>query len=332
MARVVYTKEAKKEPSQKTVQELIVEFLQYQNANARSVSTFKTYSNSLHVFQLWLEECFPNGDVLSSLIADSEFIDRYIIWLRDVRLNNENTVKHHKSQLRVFVYWCQRKEYVASYDIIVKTPQEEIPETYTDAELKKLTKKPVVKDDFTENRDWTIIQVMLATGNRRATICGYAIKDVDFDDGFLIMNRTKNKRAQRLPIEKGLVNVLREYIAAYRSNCATTEPLFPSIDGRFLIPVSLTHSICNYNRRRGIEKTGVHMFRHTFAKLFIKKGGDISQLKNILGHSSLAMTEKYLRLFGDELRPYLNRFSPSSDYLPQVREYQRIGNRRKGRL
>ena len=52
----------------------------------------------------------------------------------------------------------------------------------------------------------------------------------------------------------------------------------------------------------GIERTGVHRFRHTFAKKWVTMGGSVVTLQKILGHSSLAITENYLNVLTSDIQ------------------------------
>jgi len=59
----------------------------------------------------------------------------------------------------------------------------------------------------------------------------------------------------------------------------------------------LSNNLRDYNLSRGIMKTGVHRWRHTFAKKWILAGGDIFRLQKILGHSSLDVVKEYVDMF-----------------------------------
>jgi integrase/recombinase XerD len=61
-------------------------------------------------------------------------------------------------------------------------------------------------------------------------------------------------------------------------------------------------AIGKYNQKRGVNKTSVHLFRHTFAKNWITNGGDIFRLQKILGHSSIEMVKEYVEMFSDDLK------------------------------
>jgi integrase/recombinase XerD len=52
----------------------------------------------------------------------------------------------------------------------------------------------------------------------------------------------------------------------------------------------------DYNKNRGVETTGIHRYRHTFAKQWIVNGGNVVSLSKILGHSNLQITQNYINL------------------------------------
>ena len=67
----------------------------------------------------------------------------------------------------------------------------------------------------------------------------------------------------------------------------------------------------SYNRSRGVEKTSIHLFRHTFArKYLVDCGGDAFMLQKLLGHSTLAMTKHYCAIYDADISKNYDRFSP----------------------
>ena len=64
-----------------------------------------------------------------------------------------------------------------------------------------------------------------------------------------------------------------------------------------------------YNKKRGVERTGIHRFRHTFAKQFILMGGNVVTLQKILGHSSLEITQNYLNLLATDISKDIEEFN-----------------------
>ena len=80
------------------------------------------------------------------------------------------------------------------------------------------------------------------------------------------------------------------------------EPLFCNLYGEKLSENGIKKAIANYNRSRNVEKTSVHLFRHTFAKKWIIDGGDLLQLEKMLGQSSLKMVQHYSNLYASDIK------------------------------
>lgn len=103
-----------------------------------------------------------------------------------------------------------------------------------------------------------------------------------------------------------------------------TDPLFVSEYGTALSRSALENAIWSYNHKRGVEKTSIHLFRHTYAKLYIQAGGDPFRLQKLLGHSDLAMTRKYVALYADDLKANYDVLNPLEQMTHNVRRDNKI--------
>jgi integrase/recombinase XerD len=162
-----------------------------------------------------------------------------------------------------------------------------------------------------------IINYLLATGNRVATIVDLNIGNIDFDECMINMNRQKNKNPIRIPMNKKLAPALSEYIYAYRSEVngipvSPSEPLFCSRHGERLTEDGLKKAIAEYNKARGVFKTSIHLFRHTFAKNWIIGGGDILTLQKMLGQKSLKVIQEYANLYASDIKESVDTYSTLS--------------------
>ena len=72
-----------------------------------------------------------------------------------------------------------------------------------------------------------------------------------------------------------------------------------------------------YHKKRGVEKTSAHAYRHTFAKLWILNGGDIFRLQKILGHSSIEMVRNYVEMFSEDLKKDFAVYNPLDNFLKE---------------
>lgn len=220
-----------------------------------------------------------------------------------------NSIASYVRVLRAFLSWA-RKEGLSIASISAYKAEETVKDTYTNDELLLLIKKPILsKCSFVEYRTWVIINLLLNCGARAATIRNILIKDVDMDNSLITYRHNKNTKVQVIPLCSQMLVILREYISIRKGD--DDDYLFCTETGEKLTEQGLRSSIRRYNTNRGVEKTSIHMFRHTFAKKYlIDCGGDAFTLQRILGHSTLEMTRHYCNLFNVDIVRNYDTFSP----------------------
>ncbi len=241
---------------------------------------------------------------IAHLNADG-FERDYRKYLAALKLN-EQTIASYFRSYRAIAYFAMEEGWIPRRKITVKQPEPPIKNCYTDEEIKRLVRKPRT-DDFIENRNWVMVNYFLATGNRVSSVADLRVGDVDLDDGYITVNRQKNGKPTRIPLVKKITRILRCYIEDYRTEVegvpvGEDEPLFCTIIGEKLSENTIKKAIASYNRSRHVEKTSVHLFRHTFAKKWIVDGGDLLQLEKMLGQSSLKMVQHYSNLYASDIK------------------------------
>ena len=116
----------------------------------------------------------------------------------------------------------------------------------------------------------------------------------------IVLRHTKNGKVQVIPLCSAMVGILRDYMAVREG--ASSDYLFCNEFGGFLTENALRLAIVKYNNSRGVERTSIHAFRHTFArKYLVDCGGDAFSLQHIMGHSTLKMTRHYCNIFNDDI-------------------------------
>lgn len=184
---------------------------------------------------------------------------------------NDISINSHLKNIKAFVNYCTSLGYTKEFKITLLKVEKKIKETYTDSELAILLQKPDLKKcNFTEYRNWVFINYLIATGNRVSTIINIKIGNIDFDNNTIILEKTKNKKQQIIPISSSLKTVLLEYLK-YRKG-EQGDYLFCTATGTYLTRGTMKTAISKYNRTRGVTKTSIHLFRHTFAKNWILSG------------------------------------------------------------
>jgi integrase/recombinase XerD len=236
-------------------------------------------------------------------------------YLANVRCVSEKSIETYFRNLRVIMYFAMENKFIIPFSVTIKNVETKIKDVYTDAEIKKLLRKPRT-EDFEPVRNWVIVNYLLGTGNRLGTVINLKVKDIDFDDNFININTQKSKKVMRIGLTKELRKVLRQYIDDYRCNedgePLDDEYLFCTKYGGKLTEGMFKKMIKTYNLSRGVNKTSTHLFRHTYAKMWITSGGDLISLQKALGHSSLRMVERYSNLYETDVREKMQQHSALS--------------------
>ena len=267
-----------------------------------SPKTINYYKKEFDRFSIYYTE----SHFIKTLSQD--IVNGYILYLQSESKANDITIASYMRGVRAFCYYFMKNGWCNNFEIVIPKATKKIKETYTDGELAILTKKPdFAKCTFTEEKTWLFECFLLATGCRLSTALNLQVKDVDFDNNVLKLTKTKNRKQQIIPMAINLKKMLKEYIMQYRAD--DDELVKPSGEkyvfcndyGLKATNSTYENNVRRYNHARGVERTSIHAFRHTFAKNYIKSGGDAFRLQQILGHSDLTMTREYVNMYADDL-------------------------------
>ena len=271
-----------------------------------SEDSIKCYQEAIKHFTAFFNAENYCYDVTPDVIED------YIAHLKSRGISSVS-VNTYLRGLRSVLYFFMEREYMPKFKVKLIRQEKKVKNTYTDAELKLLLAKPDIKKcDFSDYRNWVISNYLLGTGNRLGTICELKISDIDFQNHEITLKKVKNRRQYIIPLSVRLEKILLDYLL-YRKG-EPDDYLFCNRFGDKLKKSTLATAIKRYNRERGVEKTSIHLYRHTFAKNWILNGGDIFRLKSILGHSSIDIVKEYAEMFGSDLKRNFDRFNPLDNF------------------
>jgi len=140
-----------------------------------------------------------------------------------------------------------------------------------------------------------ILAVALNTGMRLSEILNLTWGQVDFDSGILRVENTKSRRNRAIEMN----SLLRDELQKLRSNDGCGPYLFANRKtGKPLTTVKKAFKTAC--QKAGISGLRFHDLRHTFATRLIAKGTDIVTVKDLLGHSSVTITERYTHSFREQ--------------------------------
>lgn len=148
----------------------------------------------------------------------------------------------------------------------------------------------------TAARDQAMILLLLDTGIRAAELAALRLRDYDRKAGRLTVLHGKGGKQRALYLGQAAQRALWRYLSARTDTGDLSAPLLATVDGRPLDRVVLGRHLHRIGVRAGVPDVGPHRFRHTFAINFLRNGGHLLALQDILGHSTLAMVRRYARL------------------------------------
>ena len=229
-----------------------------------------------------------------------EKYEEFVLHLTET-IENSVSVNSYLRDLITTAHFWMNEGYIDRFKMQAIKVDKAPVETYTEEELIKLLRKPDMKKcGFAEYQSWVMTNFLFSTGVRQRSLNNVKIKDIDFDNKYITLRVTKNRKVLVIPMENSLANILTEYLK-YRQHKTEEDYLFTNIFGEQLTKSTGYHRLYDYNKARGVETTGLHRYRHTFAKQWILNGGNVVTLSRYLGHSSLDITQNYINLLVSDI-------------------------------
>jgi integrase/recombinase XerD len=184
-----------------------------------------------------------------------------------------------------------------------------IPEVLTVSEVEALLNAP----DITTKegaRDRAILQVIYASGLRVSEVCGLNLQDVS-DQIVRVIGKGGKERI--VPIAASAVKAIDHYLAHYRQYGENDKapPLFVSDKGKRIDRTMVWKQVKRYASQAGIVKViSPHTLRHSFATHLLENGADLRVIQEMLGHASIATTDRYTHISQRHLTVAFEAFHP----------------------
>ncbi len=163
-------------------------------------------------------------------------------------------------------------------------------------------------------RDRTILEVLYATGIRKQELMNLTVEDVNLDEELLRINAGKGGKDRVVPLSRIACRFLETYRKVIRPELlrgATSSRLFISLRARPMGKNTVGAVVEKYARLARVKKpVSCHLWRHTCATHLLKNHANLRHVQEILGHRSLATTERYLRLTITDLKEAHRKYHP----------------------
>ncbi len=285
------------------------------NERRYSVNTVKSYARELRHFIAVVNETIPeitSWDQLDG--SDLRLCIRSVAALDGKKDNISSRSRAHLvSTLKSFYkYLAGRGQIPANPMAEIKIPKftPALPAYLTYEQFEKIARLP---DDPgpKDIRDRAMIELIFASGVRVSELVGIRFRDIDFAN-MEIRILGKGNKERIVPFGGCSLQAIMEWLAVRDTMAGPDcDRLFVN---RFGGPIT-TRSVQTAVRKIGLENSvpvriTPHKLRHSFATEMLAGGADIRIVQEILGHTSLAVTQVYLHLNIDRLKEVYNRSHP----------------------
>lgn len=281
----------------KRIEEFVEQFILECEIKNLSKWTIAYYRQALKPFLQFLNQ----NSIKFVTEITKEVLNDFVIYLKS-SIENTTTINSYLRGIRAFLNYLIKEEILENkIELRLLKEEEKIKETYSEEDIKKLIKKPDLKRcSFAEYRNWVLVQYLLETGNRLSSVINIKVGDVDLQNCIVEIKHSKNKSHYFSPISRSMCKILKDYIRTW--GLKEDDYLFPTQNGLQMTKNAIQKAIRDYNTRRGVKLTSIHAFRHTFAKNYIASGGNPFKLKQLLGHKTLEITNRYVKLYSEDLK------------------------------
>lgn len=187
----------------------------------------------------------------------------------------------------------------------------QLPQILTEGEVERLI-NACQGEAFEDVRDMAMMVMLADCGLRATEICSLTLADIDREGRFFRV-RGKGDKERTVPFTATVLEHLDQWLEIREEMFpkAFKRPVFLNAKGVAMNRIDLWRLIRQRGSSVGIAKTRLHphVLRHTIATRLLRRGMDLRSLQELLGHSSIGTTEKYLH-FDLELRDVYDRCHP----------------------
>lgn len=216
---------------------------------------------------------------------------------------SKSSIERKISTIKSFFKFLYKKGFIEENPArLVKFPRKEkhLPSVFNIDDMFNLLDLPD-KTNATGLRDAIILELMYATGVRVSELVGLNLSDVDLKNG-RIRVKGKGKKERIVPIVPEIVEMIYKYTkimhqVLVKGKFIETEALIINKLGTRMSDRSIRRIVEEYLKKAGLPLDySPHSFRHSFATHLLENGADLRSIQDLLGHESLATTQKYTNM------------------------------------
>ena len=292
----------------KPIEEFLAHLRHERNASAHTISS---YGCDLGQLEAYLIE--KKADWRS---ADNVVLRGFLARLYEKK-RKKSTIGRKLAAIRSFYDFCLKRKWIGENPAkVLATPRQDknVPSFLSEDEMAEFLDLPS-SDEPLDLRDRAALELLYASGIRVGELVAIDLVDVGFDER-LVRVKGKGKKERLVPFGKKAEVSLRTYLRArpdLLKGRLGQNAFFLNYKGGRLTSRSVERIVGKYIRRTAVSrKISPHSLRHSFASHLLSRGADLRVIQELLGHASLATTQKYTHLDLKQLLDVYKKSHPRS--------------------
>ncbi|HQW00344.1 MAG TPA: tyrosine-type recombinase/integrase [Bacteroidia bacterium] len=289
---------------------VVQSFLQYIRFEKRfSANTVLAYENDLKQFfefQKKLYEVEAPSDINQSMVRS------WMVSMMEKGVG-ARSVNRKITSLKTFYKFLLRRGDVKTNPLLkVISPKvsKRLPVFVDEAKMKLLFTEVNFGDGFDAIRDRLILELLYATGMRRAELIGLTDERIDLYQCQVKVLGKRNKE-RIIPFTSKLKDLIEEYLIARKEIAPFPASFFVSSKGVSMYPKMVYRIVTErLSAVTTLDKKSPHILRHTFATHMLNHGADINSVKELLGHANLSATQVYTHNTIEKLKEVYKQAHP----------------------
>ncbi len=279
--------------------------------------TVTTYMAHLQVFLSWLAA--RGLELISVRSSDVEAYASDLFSRRkaDSKPYSIGFLVHRLVSVRMLFRFLYRRGYLlADAAASVELPREEsrLPRVLLSRdEVRRILAAPDTKTPR-GLRDRAILETFYACGIRVGELIRLGLEDVDTEEQILRVILGKGRKDRVVPLTRAAAAAIEAYLVNGRGKLLGTKPRPNVFLGGFGFPLTrgaVSQIIQHWARKARVKKhVTPHTLRHTVATHLLRGRADIRHIQALLGHESLATTQRYTKVEVTDLRRVIERAHP----------------------
>jgi integrase/recombinase XerC len=287
-------------------------------ASRAAENTVTNYRHDLLAFRSFLlERAAILGKRVDEIDIASITADHVRSYLAELMKNKaaRATVQRRLSAIKAFFRYRETTIGAASPARTIRSPKNErrLPSILQEDEVRRLLEFSLSADESppASIRDRAIFETLYSSGLRVGELVGLNWRDIDEELGMVMVRAGKGNKDRLVPLGEPALDALKKWKTAMPVAWEHDGPVITNLRGGRLTTRSVEMILQRRIEAAGLN-TGVtpHGLRHSFATHMLANGADLRSIQEMLGHASLATTQRYTHVSVNHLKEVYRRAFP----------------------